>query len=504
MRAGSQAPNAERWLSNVRIPGVGHRSDVLITGSQVARIVEHPHDDLGHHRRPGYDAEGRWLIPGLYDAHVHLTQYAIQQSRIDVSAAGSAAQAMAMVEAALAGTTVRRADGEPVIGAGFRDGLWLESLHKDLLDDRFGELPVVMISGDLHCGWSNTAGMRLLGFADHPTGVLREQVWFDALSRLPQPSAERTDALVEDVVSTIVRRGVVGIRDFEFADNLSVWERRQLGGRTPIRVDCGVLATEVSDATTRGLAASDRLPGSDGLITMGPVKAFVDGSLNTRTALCYDPYPGTGGRGETVLDHESLGAIMTEARRRKLIMAVHAIGDRANTIALDCFEATGVGGRIEHAQLVADADLERYARLGIVASMQPWHAIDDWPVADRYWAGRTGRAFPYRALAEAGTMIEFGSDAPVAPLDPWRAMAAAIDRAAIIGHPWHPEQEIGFAQALSFSTQGGGTVAAGRPADLVLLDADPSSLTGRDLIEIGVHATAVAGRWLYGPSDLIA
>ena len=495
------------WLTDVRFPGDVRRHDVGIVqdvgsgGGRVVALTEH--QDHGH--ESAYDADGRWLIPGLYDAHVHLTQYAIQQSRIDVSAAKSAAEAIAKVEAALtaeiAAGVVRPAD-EPVIGAGFRDGLWPEPLHKDLLDAWFGELPVIMISGDLHCGWSSTAGMRLLGYDDHPTGVLREKVWFDALSGLPQPRPERTDELVESVVAGAVRRGVVGVRDFEFADNLTVWERRRRAGGTPIRVDCGVLATDLSDATTRGLVGSDPLPGSDGLITMGPVKVFVDGSLNTRTALCQDPYPGTGGHGETVLDHDALSEIMIAAQRRNLIMAVHAIGDRANMIALDCFERTGAAGRIEHAQLVRDADLARFARLGIIASMQPWHAIDDWQVAERYWKGRTGRAFPYRALTQAGAVIEFGSDAPVAPLDPWHGIASAIDREAIIGHPWHREQEIDFADALRYSTQGRGAVAVDQPADLVLLDQDPSTLSAAALLDIGVHATAVAGHWLHGPVEL--
>lgn len=493
IETGLPMAEADQWLVDVRRPGDDRRLDVRIADGQVADVVDHGQFDHGD---SSYNAEGRWLIPGLYDGHAHLTQYAIQQSRIDLSGATSAAEAIDLVAAALGPAPDPEA---PVIGARFRDGLWPEPLHKDLLDRRFGRLPVIMISADLHCGWASSAGIALLGHPDHPTGVLKEDVWFGALMRLPQPSEERTDALVENVIAASVRRGLVGLRDFEFADNLTVWERRQRSGRTPIRVDCAVLAPDLSDAATRGLTAGQPLPGSTGLLTLGPVKVFVDGSLNTRTALCHDPYPGTQGNGVTVLDHDALTAIMQQAQQRKMIMAVHAIGDLANTIALDCFERTGAGGSIEHAQLVADDDLGRYAALGVTASVQPWHAIDDWQVADRYWAGRTGRAFPLAALAGAGAMIEFGSDAPVAPLDPWRAIAAAVDREPIIGRPWHPEQQLRFADALRFSTRGRGTVRTGQPADLVLLDADPCTLDAPELITIDVHATAVAGRWLHGP-----
>jgi predicted amidohydrolase YtcJ len=250
------------------------------------------------------------------------------------------------------------------------------------------------------------------------------------------------------------------------------------------------------------MRAGVALPGADGLITLGPVKVFVDGSLNTRTALCHDPYPGGDHHGETVLDHAGLIAIMDTAAAYGLGMAVHAIGDRANTIALDCFQQTGLDGRIEHAQLLADADLPRFPRLGVVAGMQPWHAIDDWPVADHYWHGRTDRAFPFAALLRSGAVVEFGSDAPVAPLDPWRAIAAAVDRTTLIGHPWHPEQELTTEDAIACSTRSRGRLRIGDPADLVLLDADPVGLSGTDLITIGVHATAVAGRWLHGPADV--
>ncbi|HEY9290794.1 MAG TPA: amidohydrolase family protein, partial [Microlunatus sp.] len=394
------------WLLEVRRPGTTEPFDVRIVDGRVAEVADH--ERRRRDAMPSYRADGRWLIPGLYDGHVHATQYAIQQGRIDVSAATSAVDAARLVRAALDLEPALRVDGEPVIAAGFRDGFWPEPPTKQLLDDEFGTQPVIIISGDLHCGWASSAGMALMGHHDHPTGVLKEKVWMDALAELPQPSAERTDAWVQTALAAAVARGITGLRDFEFADNLTVWQRRHSAGGLPIRVDCGVMAPMVSERTTRGLKTGEPLPGTDGLITMGPVKVFVDGSLNTRTALCHDPYPGGDGVGEAVLDHDALIAIMTDVETHGLQIAVHAIGDRANTIALDCFARTGIEGRIEHAQLVADADLHRFADLGVIASVQPWHAIDDWRVADHYWPGRTGRSFPYGALARAGAKIEFG------------------------------------------------------------------------------------------------
>lgn len=491
------------WLLDARRPGTDRRLDLLIDNGTVTAVDDH---DVGVRAdRQIVDADGRWIIPGLWDGHVHTSQFAIQQSRVDLSGATSAVHAAQLVSDALAGPygAARPAD-EPVVGARFQDGLWPDVADKRVLDERFGDLPVIMVSHDLHSGWSSSAALQLMGFADHPTGVLTETEWMDALARIPQPSGTaRVDALVEQAIRTGLSRGLVGIRELEFSDNLTDWHRRHTAGGAPIRVVCGIREPQLGTDATRGLVDGEALPGGAGLLTMGPVKVFVDGALNSRTALCHQPYPGTDNRGEQVLDRDRLTMIMKEAERQGLTMAVHAIGDLANTIALDCFARTGVSGRIEHAQLLAPDDLPRFAQLGVTASLQPWHAIDDWQIADRHWPGWTGRSFPLAELVESGATVELGSDAPVAPMDPWRTIAAAVDRAGLIGQPWHPETQIPIADAIACSTLGRGTVTAGQPADLVLLDADPYTLTAPELIDIDVYATAVAGRWLFGPPALV-
>jgi predicted amidohydrolase YtcJ len=140
-------------------------------------------------------------------------------------------------------------------------------------------------------------------------------------------------------------------------------------------------------------------------------------------------------------------------------------------------------------------DIDRLARLGLIASVQPEHAIDDRDVADRYWAGRTGHAFAYRSLLDAGVTLALGSDAPVAPLDPWVTIAAAVHRTRGEREPWHPEQRITVAEALGAS--GHGPIAAGRAADLVVLDRDPLTATTDELRAMPVAATMLAGQWTY-------
>jgi hypothetical protein len=186
---------------------------------------------------------------------------------------------------------------------------------------------------------------------------------------------------------------------------------------------------------------------------------------------------------------------MRRARDAGILPDVHAIGDRANTLALDAFEAIGSGGRIEHAQLLSAADIPRFARLGVEVSVQPEHAMDDRDVAERHWPDATGRAYPFRSLLDAGATLRFGSDAPVSPLDPWLGMAAAVSRSRDGREPWHPEQCISNAEALAASTRT--TVAIGQVADLVVTDLDPLTATDEQLRRMPVAATLLGGRFTH-------
>jgi predicted amidohydrolase YtcJ len=187
--------------------------------------------------------------------------------------------------------------------------------------------------------------------------------------------------------------------------------------------------------------------------------------------------------------------LMQRAFDHGISSAIHAIGDHANRLVLDAFEKVGCTGTIEHAQLIAPEDFPRFRELGVAASVQPVHALDDRDVADRHWAGRTERAFAFGGLLAAGAELRLGSDAPVAPLDPWLSIAAAVHRSDDGRESWHPEQEIPVSSALEASTRGGRTPFEGSVADLVVLDEDP--LTCAALRTTQVQATLVAGRWTW-------
>jgi predicted amidohydrolase YtcJ len=429
-------------------------------------------------------------MPGLWDAHVHLTQWALARRRLDVSGASSAAHAVQLVAAA-----PRPLPGSALVGFGFRDGLWPDEPTAALLDAAVGELPVVLVSADLHCAWASTAGLRFLGVGHHPTGLLRESEWLPLQGIVDQVSDDVADALVDEATAAAAARGVVGVVDLEIADNLAVWRRRAAARPGRLRVRAGVWEEYLDRVVREDLHTGDPV---GGLVEQGPLKVITDGSLNTRTAYCHDPYPGLVGpnaRGVLAVPPSRLARLMAHATRHGLRCAIHAIGDAANALALDAFASSGAAGSIEHAQLVSWADVERFAAFGVVASVQPEHAMDDRDVADHHWAGRTDRAFAFGALHRAGVRLALGSDAPVAPLDPWIAVDAAVSRSRDGRPAWHPEQALDRRVALESSVDGRGLgVSVGAPADLVVLDADPLTAPLRGM---PVAGTMVAGEWTH-------
>ncbi|MFC0541967.1 amidohydrolase [Kutzneria chonburiensis] len=454
----------------------GRPVDVRIAGGVVAEFTE-----PGALSGDGIDGQGGYLLPGLVDAHVHMQQWAANRRRISLAAAKSAAQAVELV---------RGSPDEWVFGANFVDGLWPDAPHKDLLEAALPGRKVALFSADLHTLWLSPAALKEVAL-DHPTGVLVEAECMAVTARLP---AGDPDAWVLAAADAAAARGVTKIVDYELADTIADWQRR-LAIRTPSVRVAGVIAKHLLEtAIARGHRTGAVVPDSGGLLSVGPYKLFVDGSLNTRTAYCHDPYEGDG-HGMVVVPPAELVPLMRRAWAHGIVPAVHAIGDHANQIALDAFEAVGCPGRIEHAQLVSPADLPRFAQLGVIASVQPAHAPDDRDVADRHWAGRTDRAFPYQSLLAAGATLEIGSDAPVSPLDPWDGIASAVTRTDDDRAAWHPEQRIPVEVALAAAAGGRASVEVGDVADLLVAERDPARGELRDM---PVVLTMVEGRITHG------
>jgi len=449
-------------------------------------------------RQPGEDeiaAEGRWLIPGLWDQHTHLGQWSRQGTRLDLAGSASRAEGLARVRTGLG------APGEVLVGGGFRPSAWAEAPSTSALDEVSGTRPVVLVSGDAHSGWLNSAALTRFGLA-HREGLLREAEWFDLLPAvLAAEDAQVGPSAYAAAMREAAARGVVGIVDYEFEPGFVRWPQRYREVGVGLRVRTSTYPVDLEQAIAAGVHTGDVIDGEP-LLTMGALKIISDGSLNTQTAHCRQPY-ADGGHGVQNVPGPELARLLGRAHQAGLRVALHAIGDAALQIALDAFAATGAGGSIEHAQLAGPEQVAELARLGLTASVQPAHLLDDRGVTERIWdEQRAARSFPLSELTQAGVELALGSDAPVAPLDPWLAMAAGVHRGEPDDQPWHPEHSLTAAQALAASTDGRTTPVPGAPADLVLLDADPladgdsASIAAR-LRTMPVAATIVAGQLVH-------
>lgn len=439
------------------------------------------------------DLDGRYVIPGLWDEHVHMTQWALHTNRPDLSGAASAGAAAAVVR-------LHASAADPsftTVGVGFRDALWPDVPTLEMLDDATGNQPTVLISHDLHCVWLNSAAARRYAVEPDVSGLLREEPAFALTRELGKLPDSVVDAWVLEAARNAAARGVVGIVDFEMTWNREPWLRRIANGFNALRIDAGVYPEDLDRAVSAGLRTGKEADGGNGLLRAGPLKVLIDGSLNTRTAYCADPYPH-GGHGLLTVSEEELFGLLVRAKEAGFVPAVHAIGDAANRVALDAFERAGIGGRIEHAQFVRTQDLRRFGQLGVTASVQPVHALDDRDAAESNWPGRTDRAFPLRSLLDSGATLALGSDAPVAPLDPWAAISAATTRARSDGRaPWQPAEAITRRQALTASARGRSGLRVGDAADIAVLDADPLTIPDAGLAGMPVAATLLAGRFTF-------
>ena len=411
-------------------------------------------------------------MPGLWDQHVHLGQWTLASARLDLAPARSSAEAVALVRERL-----EEWPDLPVIGWGHRPTAWPDNPTVSDLDAIGTDQPIVLIAGDGHHGWLNTIALHMLALPIRDS-VVSEAEWFMAYGRLG--AVVGSDGTGPDAyrrsMEAAAAQGVVGLVDLEFSGGVADWAARWAGGADLLRVRHACYADGLDDVLARGLRSGDPLDG-DPRLTMGPLKIISDGSLNTRTAWCCEPYaekavPGFEEGQPNQTPGRAAGAAGPGRGRRPRRRRARHRRPRGHRGAR---RLRGHRRPRRHRARAAHHARRRtpHGRLGVRASVQPAHLLDDRDVTERLWPGRAERCFPLRWMLDDGVDVVLGSDAPVSPLDPWLAIAAAVHRSGDDREPWHPEQSITAREALAASTDGWGTVAVGHPADLVLLDADP-------------------------------
>jgi predicted amidohydrolase YtcJ len=490
----------------------------LPTASALAIAGERIAGGVGTHETalPGperVDLGGRCVVPGFSDSHVHFPTWALARREVRLEGVRSVEEAVARVRDSLA--SVR--PGGWLRGRGWRSGDWAVQPAKEALDEVARDVPIALLAQDSHSLWVNSAALaRANGDLEveggvverddrgEPTGVLREEsCWRFRDRHLEIADEEYVDAM-RDGLRVAASRGVTAVHDKDgWIGALRFWQA--LDDLT-LRVWQSFPAEHVDRLAEIGLRSGF----GDSLLRVGYLKAFMDGTLGSRTARLLD------GSGVQITSREALVDIIRRGARAGWPVAVHAIGDLANREALDAFEETradwaplGLRQRIEHAQLLAPEDVERFGAVGVAASVQFSHAPSDRDLADRFWTGKTDGAYAYRSLVDSGAVLANGSDAPIEELDPLAGIRAGVLR-TLDGRPaWHPEQAVTAEQAfratcvtpawLAYEEHRRGKLLPGYLADLVVLDRDPLAIPADQLPDVRVVATMVGGRWTHNP-----
>jgi len=525
--------NGRVWLRGGRFAEalVSKHGRIAAVGDRAALRRDHPD-------ATAVDLRGGVMLPGFTDAHCHFLWWAIQLTRLDLSDEPTVEAALAKIEAH---ARELPEDGW-ILGGRFDKNRWGRWPTREELDRVSHGRVAVLRSRDGHSRWANSKALAIAkvtretptpagGEIDRdamgePTGILRENAIRLLDSAIPQPTFAEVLAALRLGQREALRRGLTGIHDLDSPmadahrgfqimaaqrrDELphQRWDSEIAAHSLAIRVHMGIRHQDLDAALALGIRSG---LGNE-WVQWSNLKIFTDGALGSQTAALEEPYEATDYRGVLTIEPERLDADVRRAAAGGIRVAIHAIGDRAVRVALDAIERT-VGPspskgrsrhRVEHVQLVRREDIARFARLGVVASMQPIHATSDRDLADRHWGARSERAYPWRAFLDAGVILAFGSDAPVEPIDPLLGIHAAVTRKRPSdAAAWHPEQRITLEEAIAAYTSGPaialaradelGWLDVGKWCDAVVLSEDVFREPPEVLLEPIVRATITAG-----------
>ncbi|MFQ5421112.1 MAG: amidohydrolase [Anaerolineae bacterium] len=502
-----------------KILAVGRNDDILaLAGPHTERL----------------DAAGKLVLPGFTDAHIHFLQYAMRRQQVSLFGVRDFDEVLRRVE-----TAVRQAaPGQWVLGWGWDEHLWdgVRPIAAQL--DRLApDIPVALARMDMHTWWVNSVALKVANVtretADppestierdedgNPNGILREWNALNLVERhIPQPDESALLAWMQDTIAELHRYGITAIHDQrvenEGPQSFRLWQALRREDALKMRVHMHIAADFLPEAAVVGMQ-----PGfGDDRLWIGHVKAFADGTMGSRTALMLAPFVGQShNTGIAVTSVEELWQLATQAGQAGFPLSVHAIGDRAVREVLDVFHEhlsmpsaanVRLPHRIEHVQLLHPHELGRLRHPRIVASMQPVHLLTDWQTADLVWGERAQLTYAFRSLLDNGAILAFGSDAPVAPVNPMLGIVAAVSRQDMDGNPaggWYAQEKLSMAEAIYGYTMGPalvagkqalqGSITPGKWADLIVLSQDLFEIEPEAILDTQVDVTVFAREVVY-------
>lgn len=499
-------------VSGDAIVALGGDQEMLALGGATTRVI-----DLG----------GRCVVPGLIDAHVHLSWFGLSLLRVRLDGATSLQECLQRVAQTLAAGLQ---PGQWIRGSGWNHNDWTQAHfpNRFALDSVAPANPVILTRKDGHSIWVNTLALTLAGVSaasadpaggtidrdpatGEPTGVLRENAMQLVEHIVPTPGPAELEQALLLAQEQALAAGLSGVHTMEGPDVFAALQRLDAQGKLVLRVCQAIAKDHLDEAIGLGLRSGF----GNNRLRIGGVKLFADGSLGSATAALLDDYSGAPGqRGVVTLPKDELSVLVHSAVAAGIAPVVHAIGDRANRDVLDVFEESIAAGaspalrfRIEHVQLLHPDDIARFARLGVVASMQPTHCTSDRYMAMRLWGERSRYAYAWRSLLQSGAALAFGSDCPVETISPLAGIHAAATRQRADepdSAPWYPEECLSPEQALRAFTRGAayasgeeqtkGSLAPGRLADMTVLSRDILAIPPQEIMSCAVDMTIVGGK----------
>jgi len=503
-------------VSRDRIFAVGSNGEILRLVGETTRKV-----DLG----------GKLMLPGFIDNHTHFMSGGFQLQSVDLRYAKNEEEFIQIIA-----DRAKRYTDQWMTGGDWDHDNWPGGYlpTKEMIDVVTPKTPVFVQRYDGHMALANSYALRIAGVTkrtpdppggtivkdpqtDEPTGILKDEAMSLMYRHVPSPDDEERIEAARLALTEARRLGITSIQDISSSADVRIYEKLKSSGELTARFFCRLPISQWKELAERGI----RVPTGDEWVRIGSLKAFADGSLGSTTALFFEPYvsdPSTRGLPSDILLDGRLERWALEADSARLQLSIHAIGDSANSFVLDLFEKIVRDNprwdrrfRIEHAQHLHPKDIERIAELGVIPSVQPYHAIDDGRWAEkRIGAERCKTTYAFKSLLQRGARLSFGSDWTVAPLSPMFGIYAAVTRRTIDGgNPdgWIPEQRISVGQAVeaytinnayaAFEEKEKGSISVGKLADLVVLSENIFAIDPIEIEKVEVLLTVVGGKEVY-------
>jgi len=474
------------------------------------------------------DLHGRLMLTGFIDNHTHFSNGGFQLASIDLRKARDENEFSELIRAwALAHPN------EWITGGDWDHERWPGKPlpTKNLVDPFTSETPVFVRRRDGHMALANSYALKLAGItkatpdppggtivrdpsSGEPTGILKDEAMTLVYKIVPGPTEEERRAAVRRAMREANRFGITTIHDISSWDDVRVFEELEKSGELTVRVYCRLPLSDWDRVAEEG----KKVPYGTAMVKLGSLKAFADGSLGSSTALFFEPYvhdATTCGLATDIVLDGRLEKWALAADKAHLQLSIHAIGDRANSWVLDLCEKILQQNpswdrrfRVEHAQHIHPKDFERFARLGVIVSAQPYQAIDDgcW-AEERIGYERCKTTYPFRTFLDSGVKLCFGSDWTVAPLSPLLGIYAAVTRQTLDGRNtggWIPDQKISVEEAITCYTLNNayaayeeeikGSISPGKLADLVVFSDDILSIDPVKIQDVEVLLTVLGGR----------